>query len=99
MACLLSASCCEVERATGCRSGAWMRRNAASKSALLPSCRSSRRLSRHRDLVDDALQREVARWRDRHADHPAKQVELETGGVVGDVFIPRVIRRGLECAG
>jgi len=41
---------------------------------------------------------EVARWRDRHADHPAKQVELETGGVVGDVFIPRVIRRGLECA-
>jgi len=42
---------------------------------------------------------ELARWRDRHAaDHAVKQVELETGGVVGDIRVPRVIRRGLECS-
>ncbi len=41
---------------------------------------------------------ELTRWRDRHADHPVKQVELETAGVVGDIRVPRVIRRGLECS-
>ena len=41
---------------------------------------------------------ELARWRDRHADHPVKQIELETGGVVDGIRVPRVIRRGLECS-
>ena len=41
---------------------------------------------------------ELACWRDRHADHPVKQVELETGGVVGDIRVPRRMRRGLECS-
>ena len=41
---------------------------------------------------------ELARWRHRHADHLVKQVELETGGVVDGIHVPRVIRRGLECS-
>ena len=41
---------------------------------------------------------ELARWRDRHVEHPVKQVELETGGVVGDIRLPRVIRLGLKCS-
>ena len=34
----------------------------------------------------------------RHVEHRVKRVELETGGVVGDIRVPRVIRRGLECS-
>ncbi len=41
---------------------------------------------------------ELARWRDRHANHPVRQVELETGGLFGGVHVPRLIRRGLECS-
>ena len=41
---------------------------------------------------------ELARWRDRHVEHQVKQVELERGGVVDDIRVPRVIRRGLKCS-
>ena len=63
---------------------------AVSVIALAPNRRASYR--------DEAMtdSNELACWRDRHADHPVKQVELETGGIVNDVRVPRVIRRGLE---